>query len=189
MSLQPTEMTQQITPSHLFDAAKYDSEILQNLTHYHQLTDNQRSILYFTIEGITSDLNYTDAEIADYAGVSPRSVAYAKHNAHFLSCLSEITRQHAKSHIANVVKAIEKKAIEGSVRAQELLIRYTGDYTPTQRNENLNASIKAGQNMSTGDVISDFVSMLCNNSGWHIDKILEEIRKAYDKLKSEGNVV
>ena len=189
MSLQPTDMAQQINPSHLLDTAKYDSEILQSLAHYHQLNDNQKSILYFTIEGITSDLNYTDANIAEYAGVSLRTVAYAKHNAHFLSCLSEITRQHAKSHIANVVKAIEKKAIEGSVRAQELLIRYTGDYIPQQRNQNVNLDLNKAQSMATGDVISDFVSMLCNNSGWHIDKIIEEIRRAYDKLKSEGNVV
>ena len=173
----------------LRDDQQYNAETIASLTQYHYLTDNQKSVLYFYLQEISSDLNHTDQEIAEMAGVSRTTITNCKNNAHFLACLSEFTRNNAKSHVPKVIKALEKKAIEGSVRAQELLIRYTGDYIPQQRNQNVNLDLNKAQGMATGDVISDFVSMLCNNSGWHIEKIIEEIRRAYDKLKSEGNVV
>ena len=173
----------------LTDTTQYSLQTLQSLSAFHQLTDQQQSVLFFVIEDMTSDSNRTDVELAELAGVTPKTIYNCRHNAHFLSCMNEISMLSLKSYIPKAAEALKKKVADGNMKAIDFIYRVTKEYIPTQRNENLNATIKGSQAMATGDVISDFVSMLCNNSGWHIEKIIEEIRKAYDKLKSEGNVV
>ena len=172
----------------LTDAQQYTDNIIANLTSYAYLTQPQKIVLVKMIESITSDLAYTDVEIANRAGVSVSTVKNCRQNAHFLSCLSESTRNQMKSEAPEVIRAIKKKAIEGSVRAQDLFIRYTGDFIPKSQVESKSQNLNKNINLNAGEAIGDFVALLCDK-GWNRDRIHEEIDRVYDELKEQGRVI
>lgn len=174
----------------LTDTAQYTPENLANLEHFAYLNPIQQRVLAIMLESMTSDLVRTDTEIAEIAGISRTTVYNCRHNAHFLDCLSQATRNIAKSEVPQLINKLKEIALKkGSVRAVDLLIRYTGDFIPTSRNENLNATIKAGtQSVSVSESISDVVARLCD-LGYSIQRIHESIEEAYTKLKAENRVI
>lgn len=173
----------------LADQADFDKNDLANLVDFVYLTQIQKIVLKTMIEGMTSDLVRTDTEIAEKAQVHVNTVRNCRNNAHFLACLSQYTKNLTKSRVSLYINALEKSALKGSVKAADLLIRYTGDFIPTSRNENLNATIKTGtQSVSVSDSISDVVARLCD-LGYSIQRIHESIDEAYTKLKAENRVI
>ena len=83
----------------LRDTAQYTPEIISNLSSFAYLTAIQRIVLIKMIEAMTSDLVHTDVEIAKLCDVSPDTVLNCRHNAHFLSCLSQATKNITKSDV------------------------------------------------------------------------------------------
>jgi flagellar biosynthesis chaperone FliJ len=142
------------------------------------------------IKGMQSDLIRTDTEIAEICGISHETITNCRHNAHFLSCLSQATREFAKSEVPQYVNKLKEIALKkGSVRALDLLIRYTGDYIPTNRNENLNATIqtKASQNMNLDEAITEFVAQLADK-GKNLQQIHEAVDRAYLSLRDQQRI-
>jgi hypothetical protein len=141
------------------------------------------------IESMTTNLVHTDAEIAEKAQVHVNTIRYCRTNAHFLACLSQYTRNLTKSKVSLYIQALEKSALKGSVRAADLLIRYTGDFIPTNRNENLNATIqtKASQNMNLDEAITEFVAQLADK-GKNLAQIHEAVDKAYLSLRDQQRI-
>jgi len=127
-------------------------------------------------------------QIADLAGVSRTTVQNCKRNLHFLACISEITKTTAKYDVPDVVRSIKAKALEGSVRAQELFLRYTGDYVPTARNENLNATITPKGKEDAVDAIEGFVALLSGEWGYSLERIVEAVSNAHARLKGEQTI-
>jgi len=173
----------------LRDTAQYTPETIADLTSFAYLTQLQRIVLIKMIEAMTSDLVYTDVEIAENAQVSVQTVKNCRQNAHFLSCLSQATRQFTKSKVPKYIKMLEKVAEKGSVRAVDLLIRYTGDFIPTNRSENLNATIqtKANMNMNLSEAVTEFVAQL-SDKGLSLDRIVEEVTTAYQSLRDQQRI-
>jgi len=172
----------------LFDHADFDIEAITNLTHYAYLTPTQRIVLIIMSESMCSDLLYTETEIAEKAGVSRKTITNCKHNAHFLDCLSQITKNIAKSHIQHTVKALQKAVEKGNIRAIDLMMRYTGDFIPTQRNENLNATIPTRPaNMNLSEAVSEFVAQLADK-GLSLERIHDAIDEAYLALRDQQRI-
>lgn len=173
---------------HLYDQADFDNDDLANLIDFAYLNANQRIVLRVMIESMTTDLTHTDAEIAEKAQVHVNTVRYCRNNAHFLACLSQYTRNITKSKVNLYIQALEKSALKGSVRAADLLIRYTGDFIPTSRNENLNANISNRQpNMNLSEAVSEFVAQLADK-GMSLERIHEEVEKAYLSLRDQQRI-
>jgi predicted transcriptional regulator len=173
----------------LTNASSFDEEDISNLTSFAYLTQPRRIVLVKMIEAMTTDLVYTDTEIAEKSGVSVQTVKNCRQNAYFLDCLSQATKQFTKSKVPKYIKLLEKTAEKGSVRAIDLLIRYTGDFIPTNRNENLNATIqtKASQNMNLDEAITEFVAQLADK-GKNLQQIHEAVDKAYLSLRDQQRI-
>jgi hypothetical protein len=174
----------------LRDTAQYTPETLSNLQSFAYLTAIQRIVLIEFIKGMQSDLIRTDTEIAEICGVSHETVSYCRHNAHFLSCLSQATKEFAKSEVPQYINKLKEIALKkGSVRAIDLLIRYTGDFIPTNRSENLNATIqtKANMNMNLSEAVTEFVAQL-SDKGLSLDRIVEEVTTAYQSLRDQQRI-
>jgi hypothetical protein len=172
----------------LRDAEDFSPNAISNLTHFAYLTQVQKIILVTMLEGMTTDLIYTDTEIAEKAGVARKSVYDCKQNAHFLACLSEATKNITKSEAPKALLALKQKAFSGNVRAIDLLIRYTGDFIPKSQVESKSQSINANISLNSADAIGEFVSILYSQ-GWNIERIHAEIDEAYQRLKSQSAVV
>ena len=174
----------------LRDTAQYTPEIVSNLTSFAYLTQPQRIVLIKMIEAMTSDLVYTDTEIAENAGVSVQTVKNCRHNAHFLSCLSQATKQFAKSEVPVFINKLKEIALskKGSVKALDLLIRYTADFIPKSQIETENRSLNANVNLNSADALSEFVALLCDK-GWNIQRIHDEVDRAYTELKQQNRVI
>lgn len=114
---------------------------LSDLPQLTMLTNKQRAVLFVMIN--PDNFALSDGKLADLAGVDRSSVFHCKNNTNFLHCLSDLTKRYAKSQIPQVIKVLTDKAREGNNKAIELLVKYTGDYIPIQRNENLNASLES----------------------------------------------
>jgi hypothetical protein len=173
----------------LTDTAQYSPEIITNLQSFAYLTQKQKIVLNVMIEGMTTDLVQTDRGIAEKAQVHPDTVRQCRHNVHFLSCLSQATQQLTKSEVPLFVQKLKEIALKkGSVKAIDLLLRYTGDFVPKSQLETKSQSINANINFNTADGISEFVTILCSQ-GWNIDRIHAEIDEAYQRLKEQSAVV
>ena len=172
----------------LTDTAQYQDETIQNLQAYALLTNLQKKVLVIMLEHLESDLDMSDAAIAARAECHPDTVRNCRYNAHFLTCLSEATRNIMKSQAPQVVKALKKNALEGSVRAQDLFIRYTGDYIPKQQIESKSQNLNISAKINAVDAIGEFVALLCDK-GWNKERIINEIDQVYDQLKEQGRIV
>ena len=172
----------------LTDAEQYDSVTISNLTQFAHLTQIQKIVLATMIEGMTTDLIYTDTEIAEKAGVARKTVYDCKMNAHFLACLSEATKNLTKSQAPAALIALKDKALSGNVRAIDLLLKYTGDYIPKQQIESKSQNLNISAKINAGDAIGEFVALLCDK-GWNKERIINEIDQVYDQLKEQGRIV
>jgi DNA-binding transcriptional regulator YhcF (GntR family) len=173
----------------LTDTAKYDVESISNFQSYAYLTAIQRIVLIEFIKGMQSDLIRTDTEIAKICGISHETITNCRHNAHFLSCLSQATKEFAKSEVPQYINKLKQIAMKkDSVKALDLLIRYTGDFIPTSRNENLNATIQTRQqNMNLSEAVQEFVAQLADK-GLSLERIHEEVDKAYLSLRDQQRI-
>jgi hypothetical protein len=115
---------------------------LSNIPQFTFLTNKQKAVLFVMIN--PDNFSLSDSKIADLAGADRGTVYNCKNSTNFLQCLSDLTKRYAKSQIPQVIKVLTDKAREGNNKAIELLVKYTGDYIPTQRNENLNANLESG---------------------------------------------
>jgi hypothetical protein len=172
----------------LTDTAQYTPEIITNLTSFAYLTQTQKIILVAMIEGMTSDLSYTDVDIATKSGVSTKSVQNCRHNAHFLDCLSQATKQLAKSRTPETVNAIRKAINKGSVRAMDLMLRYTGDYVQKNQVETKSQNLNISANIGTGDAIEEFVALL-SDKGMSLERIIDAVTTAYHSLREQQRVM
>jgi len=186
--IMPTNQVNTTIPA-LYDHADFDNDDLVNLYDFAYLTQIQRIVLKTMIEGMSSDLVRTDTEIAEIAQVNPKTIKNCRNNAHFLACLSQYTKNITKSKVSLYIQALEKSALKGSVRAADLLIRYTGDFIPTNRSENLNATIqtKANMNMNLSEAVTEFVAQL-SDKGLSLDRIVEEVTTAYQSLRDQQRI-
>ena len=181
-------MSENALENKITDLAEIDQSHVSELIHFAYLTQTQKVVLAVMIDGMTTDLIYTDMEIAEKAGVGIATVKRAKINAHFLECLCQATKNIAKSHVPQVVKSLEKKALDGSVRAMELMMRYSGDYTPKSQLESKSQNVNISAKINASDAIGEFVALLCDK-GWNKARILDEINRVYDQLKEQGRIV
>lgn len=135
-----------------------------------------------------SDLVLTDVDIAEKAGVDRNTVRYARRNANFLACLKEITLADASNNAPEIIAAMKKSALNGSVRAQETYLRVTGVYTPKSQLETKSQNLNISAKINAEDAIGEFVSLLCDR-GWNRDRIHAEIDRVYNELKEQGRVI
>ena len=161
---------------------------ITDLVSFTYLSSTQRNVLVAMIRSMTSDHVRTDKEIAEIAECHEHTVQNCKHNVHFLNCLLQITKELSRYDTPEIVKSIKKKALEGSVRAQELYLRYNGAYVPRSQAEVATMSLNSKNRLNTGDAISEFVAALCDN-GWNIQRILSSVEEAYLKLKEQNRVI
>ena len=172
----------------LTDTAQFSTEIITDLTSFAYLTQTQKIILVAMIEGITDDLSYTDVDVAKKSGVSTKSVQNCRHNAHFLDCLSQATKQVAKSRTPETVNAIRHAIQKGSVRAMDLMLRYTGDYVPKSQVETKNQNFNLSAAIGTGDPIEEFVALL-SDKGMSLERIIDAVTQAYRTLREQQRVM
>ena len=151
---------------------------LSNLPQFTMLTNKQRAVLFVMIN--PDNLTLSDGKLANLAGVDRSSVYNCKNNNNFLHCLSDLTKRYAKSQIPQVIKVLTEKAREGDRKAIELLVKYTGDYIPTQRNENLNASLESNIQNPLEALDAFLISMI--RAGVQADFILNR----YIELKNQN---
>lgn len=163
-------------------------ESINNLQHFAHLTQIQKIVLAKMLEGMTTDLIYTDIELAERAGVDRTTVWKCKQDEHFLSCLREATRNLTSSEAPAAIRALKQKAFEGNVRAIDLLLRYTGDYVPKSQVESKSQNFNINAEINAEDPIGEFVSMLCHR-GWNRERIHAEIDRVYDELKEQGGII
>ena len=183
----PTNQVNTTIPA-LYDHDDFENDDLVNLSDFAYLTQIQRIVLKTMINGMCSDLVRTDTELAEIAQVNPKTIKNCRNNAHFLACLSQYTRNLTKSKVSLYIQALEKSALKGSVRAADLLIRYTGDFIPTNRSENLNATIPTRPaNMNLSEAVSEFVAQLADK-GLSLERIIEEVQKAYQSLRDQQRI-
>ena len=178
----------QIALPELHNSSNFQPDELVNLQHYALLTNHQKTILKIMSDAILSDLILTDSEIADRAGIDRNTVRYARRDANFLACLREITLADAANNAPEVLQAMKKSAIKGSVRAQETYLRVTGVYTPKTQLESKSQNLNISAKINAGDAIGEFVALLCDK-GWNKERIINEIDQVYDQLKEQGRIV
>jgi DNA-binding CsgD family transcriptional regulator len=172
----------------LTDTAQYPPDKLVNLGHYAYLTPIQKLVLSIVVEGITSDLYYTDEQIAEKAQISRNSVVNCRHNVHYLDCLREATISNAQNKSPVILAALEKTAMKGSVRAQLGYLEITGIYTKKLQTESINKNLNINANIGTGDAIEEFVALL-SDKGMSLERIVEAVTTAYHSLREQQRVM
>lgn len=178
--LQPTDMI----PDEL-----QDLEAVQNYALVANLTSTQRLILYALCSNLVSETKRTEAQIADDLGIHRNSIRDARLKPEFASALTAIMRDLIKGKADTPVQNLFNLA-EKDVRANEILLRIADIYQPTQRNLNVNASIK-GISAQSGS-ITDSIDTICirlGELGWSRDRVVElaaSIPARFDALKTEG---
>jgi len=65
-------------------------------------------------------------DIAKEAGVSERTLRYWRKEERFLQLVDEIVRNNVRSQMPEVLETVIKRAIEGSAKHAELLLKYQG---------------------------------------------------------------
>jgi len=172
----------------LTDTAQYTPETIANLSSYAYLTEIQKKVLTTMVEGMMSDLYRTNEEIAENASVSVTTVKNCKRNAHFLNCLSQATKEIAQSHTPETVNALRKAVTKGSVRAMDLMLRYTGDYVQKSQVETRNQNFNLAATIGTGDPIEEFVALL-SDKGMSLERIIDAVTQAYHTLREQQRVM
>ena len=172
----------------LTDTQQYTPDLISNLSSLAYLTQLQKIVLVTVIEGMTSDLMYTDGEVAKKAGVALSTVKVCKRNAHFLNCLSQATKEIAQSHTPETVNALRKAVTKGSVRAMDLMLRYTGDYVQKSQVETRNQNFNLSATIETGDPIEEFVALL-SDKGMSLERIIDAVTQAYHALREQQRVM
>lgn len=180
-------MTQSALPQ-LHNSSDFLPDELNKLQHYALLTNYQKTILKIMSDAILSDLILTDSEIAEKAGVDRHTVRYARRDANFLECLKQITLADAANDAPEILSAMKKSAIKGSVRAQETYLRVTGIYTPKSQLESTSKNLNVNANIKPGEAIAEFIAILADQ-GMSRARIHEEIDLVYDELKAQGRII
>lgn len=153
-------------------------EMMPNISALTMLNYNQKKVLAIMID--PENMIKTDIEIGRLAGVADRTIRVYKNDPHFLACLSELTKRYGKAEVPKAIRALTRQVEKGDRKAIELLIKYTGDYIPTQRNENLNATLDTTSQNPLELLDSFLISMM--RAGVTADFILNR----YLELKNQN---
>lgn len=153
-------------------------EMMPNISALTMLNYNQKKVLAIMID--PENMTKTDIEIGRLAGVADRTIRVYKNDPHFLACLSELTKRYGKAEVPKAIRALTRQVEKGDRKAIELLIKYTGDYIPTQRNENLNANLES--NVQNPLELLDSLLISLGKSGVTADYILNR----YIELKNQN---
>jgi len=119
---------------------EYEKSLANLSRGFLKLSGANRQILRYFIENYESGDMLTNSEIARKAGVHPATVQKAMINSEFSDVISEIMPKIMKSKSPFMLGKLIKHA-DKSVKAIELWTRFTGQYTPTERKQNINVNI------------------------------------------------
>jgi len=172
----------------LTDTAQYTTETISNLSHYAYLTPCQQLVLKIVVQGIASDLFYTDVEIAKIGGMDRNTVRNCKRNAHYLDCLREATLGNAQNDSPEILAELKKTAKKGSVRAQLGYLEITGIYTKKTQIESINKNLNVNTSLNAGNAIEEFVALL-SDKGMSLERIIDAVTQAYHTLREQQRVM
>ena len=115
-------------------------------------------ILKAVVDNMLSDNPETDTALARRLDIDRHSIANARKDTDFINALSHFTKEITRAKVDKYIGKLEKHA-DTSVKAIELLLKYSGEYIPTQRNQNVNANISVASNTSL-DFLDDILVKL-----------------------------
>lgn len=159
-----------------------DDTALKSLIATCQLTTRQGKVLVALTENLVTDDVLLDTEIAEKCDVTPQYVSLLRRNPRFARAMTAIIKTFIAANVDVPVQNLYKLA-KKDVKANEILLRISELYQPTNRNLNINASVRAQDAISNdpAQVIDGFLIRLGTN-GWSAERLTQR----FNELKDEG---
>lgn len=180
----PQEQTSALVPDDMIPA-ELDTETFQNLPALGRLTAKRRAMLYGICMNMVSENNHTDSQIAEELGFSRQALQAARIDPTFNAALVVAMREIIKGKVDKPVENLFRLA-EKDVKANEILLRISEVYQPTNRNLNINANVgtQGGQSKSFTANVQDMLVRM-GELGWTEERVAELVPQ-FKKLKDEG---
>ncbi len=135
------EMVQYSSPDDMLEQLDFPQQITTLLV---QLTPLQRSLLNALAVNMLADDHVTDTKVAERLGIDRTSIIRARKSPVFGECLAIVTRDVIRGQLDKTLRGIQKHG-DSDWRALEFLSKYTGDYIPSSKSQNVNVNLSARQ--------------------------------------------
>ncbi len=163
-----TAIAQQKTPNDL--PAKNDDLPVNVYPEIARLTQIRRQILVSLVTNMVSKERKTDTALAIELGINRSSIIDSRRNPLFADLLARLTVDVIKGHVDKVVGNLFNIA-ETNVKANEILLRISEVYKPTQRIMSQNTNLSVSTAYASGDdMVTAFLDKV-RAGGYTLDRI------------------
>lgn len=162
-------IAQQKTTNHL-PAPNSDDLPVNVYPEIAQLTQIRRHILVSLVTNMVSKERKTDTALAIELGINRSSIIEARRNPLFADLLARLTVDVIKGHVDKVVGNLFTIA-ETNVKANEILLRISEVYKPTQRIMSQSVNLSVSTTYANGDdMVTAFLDKI-RAGGYTLERI------------------
>ena len=153
-----------------------DIEEFKNLQALAQLTQKQKTVLYYMLLAFDSVDLQTDLEIAKKAGVDASTIWHCKQNAAFITSYNHFIKEIAKTRTGTVINRLYSMT-EKSEKAIETFLKYTDQLI--NKSQNINANLNYNTNNAQSH-LQNLIDML-KAAGYTKERLIAEIDEIWNQ--------